>query len=186
MRGLRRARGELIAVAAGLAVLISLANFANAVEATAPTIASPKPPTAPSVPAAVAPKLNLAPAGEPITSFKAPEPIAPFTVPDPAANAGGARDKLRFEVPQLPNVTVAPSLRLRDLPPAGSKDILTSAPRDPRFNPTPGLKATIDLGDVTLDTKLNQPFKNGDANTVPGGPPTTDRAKVGVDMRLKF
>ena len=94
----------------------------------------------------------------------------------------------RLDVPRLPDMTLAPWLRLNAPTTSNPNDIRIAPPQDQHFDPTPGLDATMDLGDVTLGTKLNQSLKGGGSapRIGPDGRLTTDSTNVGVDMKMKF
>ncbi|MFI4987315.1 MAG: hypothetical protein ACHQF3_07725 [Alphaproteobacteria bacterium] len=104
----------------------------------------------------------------------------------PVTVDGGAGKGLRFEVPRIGNMTIVPSLQVLGLPPVNASDVRISAPHDPRFNPSPGLDAVVDLGQLTLDARLIQPLRAADTRGAPDTRYLGDRGNIGVDMKLKF
>jgi hypothetical protein len=106
--------------------------------------------------------------------------------PGGAARQGDANGALRVEIPALPKTTVSPSLRLDGNGTTNPNDIRVAPPRDQEFNPTPGLNATVDLGDMTLGTNLSQSLKGTGPRIGSDGRPTGDGTSVGVDMKMKF
>jgi len=85
------------------------------------------------------------------------------------------------------NLTLAPTLNFGAATPASPYDPRISAPASQRLNPTPGLDASMDLGNVTLDTVLSRPLnRNVDNPVAATGQPAAIRPNMGVDLKLKF
>ena|SRR5271167_4048527 len=114
--------------------------------------------------------------------------VAPLSdrFPGDTSGQGNASDPLRVKIPAFPKATVTPSLRFDGNGTTNPNDIRESPPRDQEFNPSPGLNAAIDLGDMTLGTNFSQSLKGSGPRIGADGRPTSDGTSVGVDMKMKF
>ncbi len=97
-----------------------------------------------------------------------------------------ASNAFRFAVPQSGDVSIVPSLELVGLPAADPNLIRMSAPHEPRLTPAPGIGAVMQLGDITLDAKFNQPLRAVETKSSPDTRMLEDRSNFGVDMKVKF
>jgi hypothetical protein len=111
--------------------------------------------------------------------FSAPPVTSSFSL-NVASNA------FRFPLPQSGDVSIVPSLELVGLPAADPNLIRMSAPHEPRLTPAPGIGAMMQLGDITLDAKFNQPLRAVETRSAPDTRMLEDRSNFGVDMKVKF
>ncbi|HYB08745.1 MAG TPA: hypothetical protein VEJ16_03645 [Alphaproteobacteria bacterium] len=152
-----------------------------------PPIPVPKPGTSPTARTIELPSV-LSPFASPDTpDGTTAEGQAPRAdkLPGDATGQGKNAD-LRLEFPAGPKTTVTPTLRLDGNGTTNPNDIRVSPPRDQEFNPAPGLGASVDLGDVTVDANVSQPLKGSGPRIGPDGRVTSDGTNVGVDMKMRF
>jgi hypothetical protein len=112
----------------------------------------------------------------------------PRTTPAPGASALTAPGRpLPLALGAGGNVTFAPTLNFGAATAASPYDPRIAAPQAQHLNPTPGLNASMALGNVTVDTLLNRPLRaNADNLIAPDGKPAAAQPNMGVDLRLKF
>ncbi|HKO06663.1 MAG TPA: hypothetical protein VJ487_03035 [Alphaproteobacteria bacterium] len=166
-----------------------------------PPIPVPKPDEAVASAASEMLRVELLPpltSGVPLAEVEAsaaagtPSAAQPFSAPPPTSSFSYsvsysvASNALRLAVPQSGEVSIVPSFALIGLDVADPNLIRMSAPHEPRIAPAPGIGAMMQLGDITLDAKFNQPLRAVESRSAPDTRLLEDRSNFGVDMRLKF
>jgi hypothetical protein len=181
-------RGAALAVAAMLLGLVDpLAQASESRFVGPPPIPVPKPPIIGETTTPEAPRLTIPPVALPQAPFADPASQLPLAAPRTDQTAISDPNKPpQFVIHDAPTMTLVPSLRLDNSEPGNPHDVLVAPPQGQRFNPTPGLKATMDLGDLSVDTTVSQPLKGGDNRFTPDGRSTGERPKLGVDLKMKF
>ena len=138
--------------------------------------------------------LSPLPSGLPLAAIEAsaaagpPSAAQPFSAPSITSSFSYsvASNAFRLAVPQSGEVSLVPSFALVGLDAADPNLIRMSAPHEPRITPTPGIGAMMQLGDITLDAKINQPLRAVESKTAPDTRLLEDRSNFGVDMKLQF
>lgn len=183
---------------ATLAVVPDPAPAAEAAASTsAPPIPVPKPGEADAAATSEMLRVELLPplaSGLPLAAIEAsaaagsPSAAKPFSAPSVTSSFSYsvASNAFRLAVPQSGEVSLVPSFALVGMDAADPNLIRMSAPHEPRITPTPGIGAMMQLGDITLDAKVNQPLRAVESKTAPDTRLLEDRSNFGVDMKLQF
>ncbi|MFI5023337.1 MAG: hypothetical protein ACHQRJ_17025 [Alphaproteobacteria bacterium] len=117
-----------------------------------------------------------------------PSAAQPFAAPPLTSSFSYsvASNALRLAVPQSGDMSIVPSFALIGLDVADPNLIRMSAPHESRIAPAPGIGAMMQLGDITLDAKFNQPLRAVESRSSPDTRLLEDRSNFGVDLRLQF
>ena len=187
--------------AAKPATLAVVPDPAPAAEAAASTRALPTPVVKPGEADAAATsemlRVELLPpltSGLPLAAIEAsaaagaPSAVQPFSAPSLTSSFSYsvASNAFRLAVPQSGEVSLVPSFALVGLDVADPNLIRMSAPHEARIAPAPGIGAMMQLGDITLDAKINQPLRAVESKSAPDTRLLEDRSNFGVDMKLQF